>query len=434
MKKAFLTGILLVFASAVPFCQELLTLESAVEIGLANNYGINISKNSRQIAVNNFTPGNAGMLPRIDASAGYQHALSSAKVEVVTGASLDNTSANTDLFTAGVNLNWTLFDGLKMFITYDKLRKLEDIGDLNSKISIENTLARIIASYYDIVRQKKETAIIEEQVGISKFRLDLAQLKYETGSGSELEFLKAKVELNADIASFSSQQTIFSNSMASLNDLLSRDVKIQFDVKDTIVLHYRLDYDSLRISMREFNRNLLLYNRNKEISSLNIKSARAVQWPTLGLMTGVNYFHNETEANFINYNRNFGPIVGVSATMNIFNGLNLQRDYQNAKISYVSSELEVKQLENRLDAYLLKIYNDYTNQMQLVSFERENMVLAQKNMEIAKESYAVGAISSLQLREIQKNLLDANTRLVTAEFRTKLTETELILISGKLLH
>jgi outer membrane protein TolC len=112
--------------------------------------------------------------------------------------------------------------------------------------------------------------------------------------------------------------------------------------------------------------------------------------------------------------------------------MNLQRQYRNAKITYESSDLEIKQMENRLDAYLLRIYNDYVNQVELIGFERENMILAQKNMDIAKESFQVGAISSLQLREIQKNLLDAGTRLVTAEFKAKLTETELLLLSGRL--
>lgn len=434
VKEKVIIGIVLVFAACSAAAQDILTLDEAIKIGLANNYGINIAKNSMQIAENNATPGNAGMLPRIDVNAGYAHGLSAAKVKVVTGNELDNSSANTDLITAGINLNWTLFDGLKMFVTYDKLKKLEEIGDLNSKIAVENTLARIIAAYYDIVRQSKQTAILQDQVGISKFRLDLARLKYETGSGSELEFLKAKVELNSDMANLSSQETIFDNSLATINDLLSRDVKTTFIVKDTILLHYQLNYDSLRMSMKESNRHLLLYNRNSEVSSLNVKSTRAVQWPTLGLTTGVNYLNSETQANFINYNRNFGAVVGVSAYMNIFNGLNLQRDYRNAKISFASSELEVKQVENKLDAYLLKIFNEYTNELEMISFESQNMVLARKNMDVARESFAVGAISSLQLREIQKNLLDANTRLVTAEFKTKLTETELLLISGKLLR
>ena len=303
VKEKVIIGIVLVFAACSAAAQDILTLDEAIKIGLANNYGINIAKNSMQIAENNATPGNAGMLPRIDVNAGYAHGLSAAKVKVVTGNELDNSSANTDLITAGINLNWTLFDGLKMFITYDKLKKLEEIGDLNSKIAVENTLARIIAAYYDIVRQSKQTAILQDQVGISKFRLDLARLKYETGSGSELEFLKAKVELNSDMANLSSQETIFDNSLATINDLLSRDVKTTFIVKDTILLHYQLNYDSLRMSMKESNRHLLLYNRNSEVSSLNVKSTRAVQWPTLGLTTGVNYLNSETQANFINYNR-----------------------------------------------------------------------------------------------------------------------------------
>ena len=434
MKKICFIVFLFIQYGLTAFCQSILTLDVAIEIGLANNYGINLAKNTRQVAENNFSPGNAGMLPRIDVNAAYAHSLSNAKVDVISGGKLNNSSANSDLFTAGVNLNWTLFDGLKMFISYDKLKRLEEIGDLGSKIAIENTLAKIMASYYDIVRQEKVTAIIREQVGISRFRLDLAKLKYETGSGSLLEFLKAKVELNADIAGLSSQETVFSNSLATLNELMARDVKTTFEVRDTILLHYQLNYDSLRVNMKDFNRNLLFYNRNKEVSRLNMKSARASQWPVLGLTTGFNYLHSETEANFINYNRNYGPVIGVTATLNIFDGLNLQRDYQNAKISYASSELEVKQLENKLDAYLLKIYNDYINQLELITFERENMVLAQKNMDIAKESFKVGSISSLQLREIQKNLLDAGTRLVAAEFNTKLTETALLLISGKLVH
>ena len=434
MRKTFIIGILLIFAAGTVAAQDVLTLESAIEIGLANNYGINIAKNSLKIADNNATPGNAGMLPKIDVNAGYAHQFSSAKQSTTTGNSLDNPNANSDLFTAGINLNWTLFDGLKMFISYDKLKKLEEIGDLNVKISVENTLAGIMAAYYDIIRLAKVTQIIEEQVGISQFRLELAKLKYETGSGSELEFLKARVELNSDIANLSNQKTVFINSLATLNELMARDVTSKFNVKDTIFLHYQLNYDSLRAGMREANRNLLLYNRNMEVSSLNLKSARAVQWPSVGLTTGVNYLNNQSEANFINYNRNFGAVIGVSAYMNIFNGLNMQRDVRNARISYATSELEMKQLENKLDAQLLKIYNQYLNQMELVLFEKENVQLARKNMEIAKESFEVGSISSLQLREIQKNLLDANTRLVEAEFRTKLTETALLLISGKLLR
>jgi len=433
MKKTGLTGLALLLSGFL-MSQEILTLGKAIEIGLANNYGINIAKNNYQISRNNASPGNAGMLPQIDVNAGYVKGLSDAKVNVITGAELDNTHANSDLITAGVNLNWTLFDGLNMFITYDKLKKLEDIGEVGLKIEVENTIAKIIAAYYDIDRQGKEVAIIQEQINISLFRLDLARLKYETGSGSEMEFLKAKVELNADSAALQNQQTVYMNSKTILNELLSRDVNTGFEVRDTILISYVLDYDSLRSNMRMANRNLILANKNKEVSLLDMKSTRAQQWPTLDFITTYSYYRSETEANFIGYNRYFGPTVGLTATMKLFDGRNLNREYKNAKVTLDISDLEVRKLESRLETYLARIYNDYRNDLKMIGFEQENLRLAMKNMDIAKESYAVGSISSLQLREIQKDLLNASTRLVTAEYTAKVTETALLLLSGNLIH
>lgn len=434
MKKQGFIVLLLILSVLAMNGQELLTLEKAIELGLANNYGISIAKEHLQITKNNAIPGNAGMLPSIDANAGYLHGFSDAKVRTATGSELVNTSANSDMLNAGISLNWTLFDGLKMFITYDKLRKLEEMGELNLKIEVENTLAKIIAAYYEIIRQSRVLSIIREQVEISKFRLELAKLRYETGSGSEMEFLKAKVELNADISGLSSEQTVFLNSKTTLNDLLARDVTISFDVHDTIIINVDLVYDTLRERMRTANRNLLLAGKSKEVSLLEMKETRAAQWPKLDFYTGFNYLHAQTEANFISYNRNFGPSVGVTANVSIFDGLNLRRQYRNAKLNADITGLEKQKLESKLETYLLKIYNDYQNEIEMIGFEKENLFLAQKNMDIAKESYAVGSISSIQLREIQIDLLNAGTRLITAEFKAKLTETGLLLISGNLIH
>ena len=186
--------------------------------------------------------------------------------------------------------------------------------------------------------------------------------------------------------------------------------------------------------MKSANRNLILAARNKQVGQLELKTTRANQWPTLDFSASYSYLRSQTDANFIEYNRNFGPSFGLSLNMKLFDGLNLRRQYKNAAISLQTTEFGIKQMENSLEAYLARIYNDYRNQLEMIRFEQENLLLAKKNMEIAKESYAIGSISSLQLREVQHNLLDADTRLITAEFNAKLTETELLLLSGKLIQ
>ncbi len=434
MRKFTATGILLFLLSGWAGAQELMTLEQAVSIGLTNNYGIIISQNSFKEAKNNATAGNAGMLPAIGVNAGLVKGLYDAKVKVITGNELDNPAAKSDLITAGAGLTWRVFDGLKMFITLDKLKKVEEISDLSAKITIENTIARIIGAYYEIVKQGRVLDALKEQVEISKLRLDLAKVRFDTGKGSEMEYLKGRIELNADVASLSNQKALYENAKTTLNDLLSREISLSFNVVDTIPVTKALNYDSLLNSVKLSNKNLLLSIRNREAGALDVKSARANQWPTLDYFAGYNYYHSETEANFIQYNRNFGPSFGLTFNMKLFDGLNLKRQYNNSVITLQSFDLGVKQMESRLESTLAKMFNEYRNQMELVDFEGQNLLLAIKNMDLAKESYAVGSISSLQLREVQDDLLKARNRLVTAQFRVKLTETDLLLLSGQLLH
>jgi outer membrane protein TolC len=434
MKKLAATGTLLFLLAGWAGAQEVMTLEQAVSIGLTNNYGIIISQNEQKEAKNNATPGNAGMLPAVGVNAGLVKGVYAAKVKVISGTELDNPSAKSDLITAGAGLTWRVFDGLKMFITLDKLKKVEEVSDLSAKITIENTMARIIGAYYEIVKQGRVLQFLTEQVEISKLRLDLAKIRFETGKGSEMEYLKGRVELNADIASLSSQKTLYENSKTNLNELLCRKIPMQFAVLDTIPVGEPLDYDTLLNSVKASNKNLLMSIRTKEIGALNVKSARASQWPTLDYFAGYNYYHSDTEANFIQLNQNFGPSFGLTFNMKLFDGLNLKRQYNNAVISLQSDDLGVKKMENRLESTLAKMYNEYHNQQEMVDFEQQNLVLAVRNMDLAKTSYAVGSISSFQLREVQDDLLKARNRLVTAQFRLKLTETDLLLLSGQLLH
>jgi outer membrane protein TolC len=434
MKKLVSTAIYLTFLTCTLSSQELMTLEQAVSIGLTNNYGIIISQNTLAEARNNATRGNAGMLPKVGLNAGYTKGLSDARVKVYTGNELDKANAQSDLLTAGVGLNWKLFDGLNMFIEYDKLKKLEEKSDLSAKITMETTMAGIIAGYYEIVRQGRIQEMLVEQVEISNFRTSLAKTRYETGTGSEMEYLKSRVELNACLASLSNQKTLCENSRTNLNDLLSRDIMTAFTVADTIPLAQMLIYDTLLNSLKTTNRNLLLASKNKSIGALDVKSAQAQQWPTLDYYAGFNYFRNETEANFIQYNRNYGPSMGLTLNMKLFDGLNQKRQYKNAVIALQSYELGFRQTESRLITYLAGIFNEYRNQYEMIGFEQENLQLALRNMELAKQSFAIGSISSLQLREVQEDLLSARSRLITAQFIAKLTETELLLLSGRLLN
>jgi len=433
IKQAFLIVSALLILPFQGFCQEVMSIDDAIRIGLENNYGILLARNELQIATNNVTWGNAGILPSINIHATYDKAITAADVKVISGTELQENKAQTDLTIAGVNLKWTLFDGLNMFVRFDKLKKMQDMGEMEFRKAVENTMANIIITYFDIVQQQMVKRVLEEQVAISKERVNIADTRKSVGTGSELDLLQAQVDLNGDASSLFSQSASLTNARTDLNELLSRDASIAFRVIDTVVLAPQLLLDTLRQYTLQHNKDLLLLSMQKDAALLDMKAFKAERLPVINFNSGYGFLRNETQASFIQYNNQLGPHFGISAEFNLFDGFNQHRKVQNAQITLMNSELRVRQTWNQLEAYLIRLYNDYQNDLQLIGFENENLKLAIKNMDIAKESYSIGAISPIQLREVQKNLISANNRLIYALYRAKVKETELLLISGQLL-
>lgn len=414
--------------------QELLTMENAITIGMDNNYGIQIARNDNEISRNNTAPGNAGMMPTITASGSIDKSYQAAKVDHVSGLELDNNKAQSEYINAAITLNWTLFDGLKMFCAHDRLKKLEELSDIELKVVLENTMAEIILKYVDIVKQQLMIDVLKEQVDISGFRYQLAQTKKDIGSGSDLEMLQAQVDLLADESSMFTQVTGLTNAKTSLNVLLSRDVSIDFKVADSIIPGPQLELSSLMESFEEHNRSIIMGELERDAVELELKGLKAEQYPKIDFISSYNFIRSNTEASFINYNRLLGPTLGLSANIKIFDGSNQRRKIQNTHLSLLNAGLQIQQIRNQMESYLVIIFNDYKNDLQLIELEKRSLELAKKNMDIAKDSYEVGLISPLELREVQKNLLSAGNRLIRAQFSAKEKEIQLLLISGQLIE
>lgn len=127
---------------------------------------------------------NVVFLPRLNATAGTVWTSNNQQQEFT-----DGTERKGDVFTnninAAVTLNWTLFDGLKMFALKKKAEEYTRLGSLEIKNQVVNTVAEVINTYYIIVRQKQQLKAIEEQMSVSQTRVDLSKRKLEIGTGTE---------------------------------------------------------------------------------------------------------------------------------------------------------------------------------------------------------------------------------------------------------
>jgi len=412
--------------------QEILTLTDAVRIGLENNYSIIIQKNDAQIATNNNTLGNAGFLPAVTLNATQNNTITNTHQETFSGSVKDISGATNRSLNAGVQLSWTLFDGFSMFAGKNMLNILEEMGETEARIAIENTLSSIILSYYGIIQQQKLIQVLEDAVALSLERKKIMEAKISLGAGSELMLLQSTVDLNADSINLIRETASMQQTMADLNRLLARNPEIRIIPADSISLSDALSYDSLLISSRAQNSDLLIARNNISLNTLAIKDAQSERYPKLNLNAGYNYNQLNSETGFAKYNQSLGPSFGLSLTYPLFDGFNINRTIRNAKVELNTMENYLKDTDLGIHTELYKLYIDYTTNLRIVGIENLNQEVARENVEVAFEKYRLGSINDIELRETQKKYIDAQYQLLLSQFQAKKAEIELLRISGEL--
>ncbi len=424
-------GILL--AVSALYSQESLTLEQAVDQALQHNFGIRIARNDAAIDDNNASWGNAGLMPQLTTTASTTHSVNNSKQTYVTGNIIDRTNAVSDAKNLGVNLNWTLFDGMAMFANLQKLRTYRDMGELEARQAVESALSRVIIAYVDIVQQKQKRHSLQEATAISEQRLKLSEAKYRMGAESKFDLLSARVDLNQDRSALLSQEATLNRAKTLLNELLGRHVDMAFDVADTIAFRERLTLAQLRENLLQNNVELLWQRKNFRASALETSAAWGPRFPKVGVTAGYTITRSESQSGMVQSNKTHGFSYGLNASYTLFDGFNIQRKWQNARVAERSNELRIAEKQNQLEADLLRIYQQYTTNLTLIEMEKENVSVAHENVTVSVEKYRLGSISALQMRDIQIKYLDAVGRLISAQYTAKSAETELLALSGGLI-
>ena len=432
MKK--LTIILLFFVPLFAFPQNVLNLQQVLQIGLENNFDIQIVRNEERISSNNVTLGNAGFLPTASISGGYSARGSNSDQflrnddEVVRSR-----NANTHTLDAGVSLNWTIFDGFRIQTNYRRLQELQTIGELNTRLTIENLIANLTAEYFNYVHQKLRLQTLRQGVALSRERLRIVETHYQVGSMSLLDVHQARVDFNTDSAQLIQQNELLNRSRIMLNELMGVDISKEFiPQSSTIEFNPFLVRNELLESMMQGNVVLLLTAQNRVLSELELRALESRNFPFLRLNTGYGFSHLNHSRGTIERQRNWGPNVGITVGYTIFDGFNRRREQQNAKIIIENRELEITRRKQFLQSNFANMWLAYQNNIELTNLESESVENARLNYEIAMERFLDGGLSGIELREAQNGLLNAEQRLLTARYRTKLYEISLLQISGRI--
>jgi outer membrane protein len=416
--------------------QKLLSLEESIQQGLQNHYSIQISKKREKQALNDNTPGNAGFLPTITGTLNKNYTISGLDQEFFGGLRppLIQSGVNSNSSNGGLVMAWTLYDGKGMFILRDRFKELQNLGAKQTETAIENLISLISSSYYDLIRQNLRVNNFKKGLEISNDRLKLAKDRYEVGQGSKVDYYSAQVDYNEDKALLIAQEQSYLNTKISYNTLLVRNHREEFNVDSKIDLLPKLNLPELKEFALKQNPILISALLNKKITDLDTKSIQSLQMPQIDLLAGYNMNQVNNGAGF-GVQRGTSDVLnyGLRATINIFDGYNQKRRVQNAKINAEIAQLQVDDLKNALISNLERAFVTYENALNLISLETENYAIAKQNIDIAFDRFKVGIATSYELREVQRNAVSAETRLIETKFAAKSAEIELIRLSGNLL-
>lgn len=432
IKILFRSLILIFFCITSGHAQEILTIEDAVKTALENNYEIKIASNNLDIDKTNVATGNAGMLPVVTASVVDNKRVQNTSQTLASGTTNELDNAKNNSLTYGVGLDWTIFDGLKMFARYDQLKELQKLGEEQLKFTVLTKVWEVNNAYYDLVQQQQQLAAIDSTIIISTQRLALAQNRFTIGKASKLEVLNAQVDLNTDKVTLLRRKEAYANTKILLNQILARDTKIDFRVVDVITVDSKLVLAELTALAEKQNPQLQSQIIAKKVSELQLKQIKGERYPTVRLNTGYNFAETESSLGFTTQSSAKGFNYGFTASLNVFDGFAQNRNEKIAKIEIENSKIAIEQQSLALNSQLATAFQTYLTNLELIDLEEKNEAIAKQNLEITLDKFRIGTITTLEFRTAQLNYVTATVRYTNAQYEAKLSELALKELAGNI--
>lgn len=433
MKMNLFSLLLLVFGISISAnSQELLTVENAVKIALENNYEIKIASNDLKIDKQNVSLANAGILPSLNGVLTENSSILDTKQTQQDGSVRELDGAKNMNLSYGVALNWTIFDGFRMFARYDQLKELQKLGDAELKLAIFSKVSDVISTYYDLAQQKQQLTALDTAIVISNLRVTTADNRYKIGKASKLEVLNAQVDLNTDTSTLLRQKELYANTKIALNELLARPVNTPFEIAEEIKTDENLLLPELMDLAEKQNPQLQTQIINKRVAELQAKQVKANRYPIVSINSGYNLTRSESSLGFVAQSSGNGLTYGISASMNIFNGGLQNRNERIAKLQVENSQILIDQQLQNLRSQLSSLYQTYLTNLQLTKLEAKNEEIAKENMDITLAKFRIGTITPLEFRDAQLNYVNAKVRNSDAQYQAKVSEINLKELAGNL--
>ncbi|QXP50542.1 MULTISPECIES: TolC family protein [unclassified Cellulophaga] len=446
MGKKIIIAVLFLGAYTAVFSQEkLLTRDEAIKKALENNYGIKIAGNQVAIADNNQGILNSGYLPTLTGTANASYSRDDSTIEFPGQLNDDNSvradveidKAEAQRYSSALNLNYTLFDGMGRLYNYKRLKEQYQLSELQARETIENTLLQLFSVYFDVARLTENNNVLKQALEISQDRFKRAEYSFEYGQNTKLDILNAQVDVTNDSIALLNVEQQLINAKRDLNVVLNQKLEEEFQVDTTLTFIPSLKLEEYLEQSIDNNVALLQTERNLKINEYDIKVSKSGYLPTVGLTGSYGWNLNQSAASAFfpgTNNTTYNLGLGASLSWNLFDGGKTTVAVRNAKITYENQELVKQQVALEVERDIQNAHTVYKNLLNIYKIQGQAVITNENNFERSKEQFQLGRITSIEFRQAQINLLNAETNKNLAKYDAKLAELQLLQLTGQLLN
>ena len=413
--------------------QDIVDLPSLIDRVLTENYQVKIVRNEAQQAVNNNTPGNAGFLPTVDLQGTNSRAWNNTRQQLYSGDVREGNNAETKILNGYIEAAWTVFDGFRMFATRDKLITLEQIGDLDAKYFIEQTISDISIAYYQLVSEMNLLENLQKTLTVSRFRYKLEEKKRNIGSGNTLGYNLATMDYHSDSLSVIQQEQVIKSLQIRLNRLARQDLDTKLTpVREEFIPKNIGSKEALAKLAVESNKSIRLSMLQEIIADKNIRIAKASRYPEVNLTGRYSFSRQNMEIGVTQENRSYGTTIGINIRMNLFDGFRLRQTIINEELAKENTSLVRQNTTDLVTAEILDCYYEYLSLLEQQTLAMAEIKLAESSQSIASVQLEGGSINGYDFRQTQLAVIRAQNQLIRINFSLKSLEIEISRLTGQL--
>lgn len=411
--------------------QDTFRLPQAINIALKNSLDVQLTNNEIEAnaILNNY--GVAGGLPLVAATITDNESVSNINQKLNTGNTIQRNGAATNNLQVGITGSILLYNGGRVLATKNRLAQLEKQSRLRLNGDIQNIMADVMTGYYDVVRQQSYIKTIDRSIDIAQQKLTIVKVRQDVGLANNADLFQAQLDLNTLLQTKQSQIVVIEQSKTELLRLLTLKADSSVTVSDTIIVDRSIILSDILNSLNK-NADILVAADQVKINNLIVKETAALRYPSVRGNAGFNFTRNQAAAGQLLLNQNYGPTIGVSVAIPIYNGSIFRRQKQVAEINVRNAELEKRILERDYSAQVVKSYQAYTSALAQLDTELRNYDTAQKLVDVVLKRFQLRVATIVEMKDAQQSFEESGYRLVNLSFAAKSAEIELKRLANQL--